>query len=53
MLVALSDGKHVEIALYKEYCGCGIGRAMMETILDIVATLGYEQAELEVEKNYI
>lgn len=36
------------IALYKEYCGCGIGRAMMETVLDIAATLGYEQAELEV-----
>lgn len=36
------------IALYKEYCGCGIGKAMLETVLDVAAKLGYEQAELEV-----
>ena len=36
------------IALYKEYCGCGIGKAMLETVLDVATELGYEQAELEV-----
>ena len=38
----------VGIALYKEYCGSGIGRKMMEVILDAARQLGYEQAELEV-----
>ena len=38
----------VAIALYQEYCGCGIGKAMLETVLDIATNLGYEQAELEV-----
>lgn len=38
----------VAIALYKEYCGCGIGKAMLETILDVAKSVGYEQAELEV-----
>ncbi|SDB13637.1 L-amino acid N-acyltransferase YncA [Pseudobutyrivibrio sp. YE44] len=38
----------VAIALYQEYCGCGIGRAMLETVLDVATKLGYEQAELEV-----
>jgi len=38
----------VAIALYKEYCGCGIGKRMMQTILDVAKNLGYEQAELEV-----
>lgn len=38
----------VAIALYKEYCGCGIGKAMLETVLDVATELGYEQAELEV-----
>ncbi len=38
----------VAIALYKEYCGCGIGKAMLETVLDVATALGYEQAELEV-----
>lgn len=38
----------VAIALYQEYCGRGIGKIMLETILDIAKTLGYEQAELEV-----
>lgn len=36
------------IALYQEYCGCGIGKVMMQTILDVAKTIGYEQAELEV-----
>ena len=38
----------IAIALYKEYCGRGIGRAMMETILDTAGKAGYTQAELEV-----
>ena len=38
----------VAIALYKDFCGCGIGRAMMETVLAVAKELGYEQAELEV-----
>lgn len=38
----------VAIALYQEYCGCGIGKAMIQTVLDVAKNLGYEQAELEV-----
>ena len=38
----------VAIALYKEYCGCGIGKAMLQTVLDVAKSIGYEQAELEV-----
>ena len=38
----------VAIALYQEFCGCGIGKVMMQTILDIAKSIGYEQAELEV-----
>ncbi len=38
----------IAIALYKEYCGCGIGKMMMQTILDVAKKTGYEQAELEV-----
>lgn len=38
----------VAIALYKDYCGCGIGKVMMKTLLDVAKTVGYEQAELEV-----
>lgn len=38
----------IAIALYKEYCGLGIGKAMLEIILDIAEQVGYEQAELEV-----
>ena len=36
------------IALYQEYCGCGIGKIMMETVLEVAKMIGYEQAELEV-----
>ena len=36
------------IALYKKYWGRGIGRAMMETLLNVAKDQGYEQAELEV-----
>ena len=38
----------IAIALYKEYCGIGIGKAMLETVLDIAKKAGYEQVELEV-----
>jgi len=38
----------VAIALYKEFCGVGIGTLMMRTILDVAKRCGYEQAELEV-----
>ena len=38
----------VAIALYKEYWGHGIGKAMLETVLNVATSLGYEQAELEV-----
>ena len=38
----------VAIALYQEYCSLGIGRAMLETTLDVAKKVGYEQAELEV-----
>ncbi len=38
----------VSIALYKEYCGAGIGELMMKTVLKVAKELGYEQAELEV-----
>lgn len=36
------------VALYQEYCGCGIGRSMMEYALQAAKEMGYEQAELEV-----
>ena len=38
----------IAIALYKEYCGCGIGKAMLQIVLDLAKNVGYEQAELEV-----
>ena len=38
----------IAIALYQKYCGCGIGKMMMQTILDVAKKIGYEQAELEV-----
>lgn len=41
----------IAIALYQEYCGCGIGKLMMQTVLDVAKNLGYEQAELEVISN--
>ena len=40
------------IALYREYCGLGIGKIMLETVLKAAADCGFEQAELEVmQKN--
>lgn len=38
----------VAIALYQEYCNCGIGKIMLQTVLDAAKDVGYEQAELEV-----
>lgn len=38
----------VAIALYQEYCGCGIGSIMLETALRYAKEVGFEQAELEV-----
>lgn len=38
----------VAIALYREYWGRGIGRKMLETVLETAGQMGYEQAELEV-----
>lgn len=38
----------VAIALYQEYWGLGLGRQMMQALLDTAAGCGYEQAELEV-----
>ena len=38
----------VAIALYQEYCGRGIGKVMLQTVLEIAKEIGYEQAELEV-----
>lgn len=38
----------VAIALYKEYCGLGIGKAMLQIVLDFAKNVGYEQVELEV-----
>ncbi len=37
-----------EASVYKAYCGRGIGRLMLETVLSEAKKLGYEQAELEV-----
>ena len=38
----------IAIALYQEFCGCGVGTKMMRTVLDLAKEAGYEQAELEV-----
>jgi len=34
--------------LYQEFCGYGIGKIMMETVLKEAKEIGFEQAELEV-----
>ncbi len=38
----------VAIALYQEFCGRGIGKIMLKTLLQVAKETGYEQAELEV-----
>lgn len=39
---------NVSIALYKKFCGMGLGKTMLNTVLDTAVICGYEQAELEV-----
>jgi len=36
------------IALYQKYTGMGIGKAMLETVINLAKEMGYEQVELEV-----
>ena len=43
-----SDWPKLAIALYQKYCGLGIGREMLKTVLTVAKQCGYEQAELEV-----
>ena len=44
-----ADFFHHELTVcLKEYCGCGIGAAMLQTVLNVAKEAGYEQAELEV-----
>lgn len=38
----------VAIALYQKYCGLGLGRMMLNAVLQEAKKLNYEQAELEV-----
>ena len=38
----------IAIALYQEFCGAGIGKKMMQTVLNTAKQVGYEQAELDV-----
>lgn len=38
----------IAIAIYKKYCGTGIGRIMLMAALSAAKNVGYEQAELEV-----
>ena len=38
----------IGIALYREFCGMGLGRRMMEEALSLAGELGFEQAELEM-----
>lgn len=42
MLIARIDGE------YAGDCGLGLGRIMIETVVDVAKELGYEQMELEV-----
>ena len=39
------------IALYQKFTGMGIGKAMMETAIQLAKEMGYEQLELEVVSN--
>ena len=54
----MEDYGHVEegapsfaISLYEEYRGQGIGRALMERMLEELRTRGYEKASLSVQKD--
>ena len=46
MLVAFFNGKHIGNCSLMS--GCGIGKAMLQIVLDVAKSIGYEQAELEV-----
>lgn len=39
---------NIAIALYEEFCSQGIGKVMMERLLEEAKNIGFEQAELEV-----
>ncbi len=39
---------NIAIALYEEFCSQGIGKVMMEYLLEEAKNMGFEQAELEV-----
>lgn len=41
----------VAMALYQEFCGYGIGKSMLEYVLEAAKESGFEQAELEVISN--
>lgn len=54
----MSDYGHIEdgvpsfaISLYKEYRGCGIGTALMKTMLRELEQRGYEKTSLSVQKS--
>ena len=36
------------IALYQKFCDVGLGKIMIETIINAAKEIGYEQMELEV-----
>ena len=36
------------IALYQKFCNNGLGRILIETVIDVARNLGFEQMELEV-----
>ena len=39
----------VAIALYQAYCGLGIGRYALETLIEAAKRIGYEQMELSFQ----
>lgn len=53
-LVSMGDNLRVRhrcgmgIALYRKFCNNGLGRIMIETVVEVAEKLGYEQIELEV-----
>lgn len=40
----------ITVALYQKYCGMGIGKTMLEMVLETARQCEYEQAELKVVK---
>ena len=53
-LVSLGDKLRIRhrcsmgIALYQKFCDNGLGRIMIDTVVEVARKLGYEQMELEV-----